>query len=158
MITVSVSISPAALKALDPARYAQALDATVHAAAESLRNRIAVYPGPSHQPVIWRHPGERIEYFAKRRRAGLPAKYTRQSDPMSQRLGPSWTARRTGQALYIVGTRVTYAADVQSAAKQHPQHKATGWKTDVQAVAELQRSGDIERAGRQAVAHLTGVT
>ena len=77
---------------------------------------------------------------------------------MSQRLGPSWTLRRTGQAMYVVGHARDVCGWVQSAAKQHPQHKATGWKTDVQAVDELQKSGDIERAGRQAVAKITGVT
>jgi hypothetical protein len=158
MIEVSVSIPASLRTALDPAQYARALDATVNAAAESLRKRIAVYPGKSHSPVIWRHLGEKIEYFAMRRRAGLPDKYTRNSDPMSQRLGPGWAVRKQSQATYIVGNKATYAAQVQSAAQQHPQHKATGWKTDEQAVDELNRSGDIERAGNQAIANITGVT
>ena len=75
---------------------------------------------------------------------------------MSQRLGPGWAVRREGQATYIVGNKATYAAWVQSAARQSAQHAATGWKTDVQAVEELQRSGDIERIGNQAVQKVTG--
>jgi hypothetical protein len=158
VIEVRIDIPADLRTALDVKQYVKALDATVRAAAESLRGRIAEYPGPSHKPVIWRHPGERIAYLAIRRKAGLPAQYTRQTDPMSQRLGPSWAVRKEGTAAYIVGTKVTYAAQVQSAKDQHPQHKATGWKTDVQAVDELNKSGDIERAGKQALAKITGVT
>lgn len=75
---------------------------------------------------------------------------------MSQRLGPGWTVSRQSQATYIVGNKATYAAWVQSAKRQQPQHKATGWKTDEQAVEELQRSGDIERIARQAFSKITG--
>jgi hypothetical protein len=158
MIEVSVSIPASLRTALDPAQYARALDATVNAAAESLRNRIAVYPGKSHSPVIWASEKSRRYYFAMRRQGGLPPNYTRNSDPMSQRLGPGWAVRKQGTAEYIVGNKSTYATWVQSAAQQSPQHKATGWKTDEQAVDELNRSGDIERAGKQAMSKITGVT
>lgn len=157
MIAVGIVVSPELRQALDPARLEAALDATVNAAAESLRLRIAQYPGPSHSPVIWRSAAEKRDYFAMRRRAGLPPKYTRQTDRMSQRLGPGWAVRRVGNLVYVVGNKATYASDVQSAERQHPQHAATGWITDRQAVAELVASGDIEKAGRQALAYLTGV-
>jgi hypothetical protein len=158
MIEVSIDIPADLRQALDVTQYVKALDATVRSAAESLRKLIAVEPGPSHSPVLWRHPGERLAYLAMRRKAGLPAKYTRNSDPQSQRISDSWAVRKEGTAFYIVGTKATYAAQVQSAKNQHPQHKATGWKTDVQAVDELNKSGDIERAGKQALAKITGVT
>ena len=98
MIEVSVSIPASLRTALDPAQYARALDATVNAAAESLRNRIAVYPGKSHSPVIWASEKSHRYYFAMRRQSGLPPNYTRNSDPMSQRLGPGWAVRKQGQA------------------------------------------------------------
>lgn len=158
MIEVSVNIPADLRTALDPKQYDRALDATVLAAAESLRRRIAVYPGPSHQPVIWASEKSRRFYFAMRRQGGLPPGYTRQSDPMSQRLGPGWAVRKVGQAVYIVGNKSTYASWVQSAASQQAQHKATGWKTDEQAVDELNKSGDIERAGQQAMRKIAGVT
>ena len=53
MIEVSISIPDSLRKALDTAQYERALDATVQGVAESLRNRIAVYPGKPHSPVIW---------------------------------------------------------------------------------------------------------
>jgi hypothetical protein len=53
---------------------------------------------PQHKPVIWPSEKARRYYFAMRREAGLPMKYTRGSDPMSQRLQQSWTvARGSGQ-------------------------------------------------------------
>jgi hypothetical protein len=158
VIEVEVTLSADLIRTLTPAQYDKALEATVKAAAESLRGRIAKYPGPSHRPVIWQSAGERVAYYAMRRKAGLPLKYTRQSDPMSQRLGPGWTAKRTGALEYTVGNKATYAAKVQAEAYQHPQHKATGWKTDTQAIAELRASGDIERIGRQQAAFYLGAT
>lgn len=156
MIDVSISLSDDLRKSLDQKEYDKALDATVLGAAESLRSRIAVYPGPAHKPVLWASAKARRYYFAMRREKGLPLEYTRQSDAMSQRLGPSWATRRAGQAVYIVGTRVTYAKWVQQESNQQRQHQATGWKTDEQAVEDLESSGDIDRIGAQAVAHLTG--
>jgi hypothetical protein len=158
MIDVHVVIPPDLVHKLTVAQYDKALEATVRGVAEALHERIAKYPGPSHRPVIWQSAGERVAYYAMRRKAGLPLKYTRQSDPMSQRLGPGWTAKRTGALEYTVGNKATYAAKVQAEAYQHPQHKATGWKTDTQAIAELRASGDIERIGRQQAAFYLGAT
>ena len=95
--------------------------------------------GQSHRPVIWASEKSRRFYFAMR--AGwFASNYTRNSDAMSQRLGPGWTVRKQSQATYIVGNKATYAAWVQSAKRQQPQHKATGWKTDAQAVDELTKA------------------
>lgn len=117
---------------------------------EVLRAKLARYPGTSHSPVLWRSDKQRKAYFAKRREAGLPAKYDRQSDPQSQRIGPSWTVERRGATDAVVGTRVGYARYVQAERYQQPQHRATGWVTDTQAIDETERSGQIQIIAKQA--------
>jgi hypothetical protein len=111
--------------------------------AEELRDKIAKEPGPVSRPIQWASRKQKIWYIAARRAAGL-GPYVRNSDPWSQRLGPSWaTANRGIDA--VVGTHVTYAPWVQSEAKQQPMHKATGWVTDEQAIEEVQKSKAAER-------------
>jgi hypothetical protein len=112
---------------------------------EMLRNEMQQAPGPANSPVKWASKKQRAWYFAMRRQAGLPMEYTRESDPMSQRLLRGWTGQPHGESGYIVGTRATYAPYVQSSEHQTEQHKATGWKTDEQAVEEIERSGVIKR-------------
>jgi hypothetical protein len=111
---------------------------------EALRAKVAVYPGPAHSPVIWASDKQRRFYFAMRNKGGLPMEYTRQSDAMSQRIGPSWAVERRAPHDATVGTRATYARWVQSAEQQTAQHKATGWITDDEAVKRLETSGQIE--------------
>lgn len=111
--------------------------------AEDIRDRMARYPGEVSYPISWSSSRQRRAYFAMRTSRGLPVVYTRNSDPMSQRLGPSWVSEKRGIDA-LVGTRVTYAPWVQSADRQQPMHRATGWITDEQAIAATQRerSGD----------------
>jgi hypothetical protein len=47
-----------------------------------------------------------------------------------------------------VGTKATYGPWVQSHAQQTAQHKATGWKTDKEAVEEVERGGKAMRIFR----------
>ena len=109
--------------------------------AEELKKDIARYPGPPSYPLVWTK-AERISYMQMRREKGLPIKYTRSSDRMSQRLGASWTTDVAADGMSAsVGTDVTYARQVQDAEYQTPMHKATGWTT-VQDVAE-KRADDI---------------
>jgi len=110
--------------------------------AEEIKGRIAEYPGPVVYPIRWASESQRRAYFAKRRGMGP---YVRQTDSFSERLGPSWATRA------IVGTRVSYAPWVQSAEAQQPMHAATGWKTDEEAVEEVEQSGAVERIFSQAV-------
>jgi hypothetical protein len=118
------------------------------AVGQELRNVVAQYPGPSSQPVEWASEKQRRWWFASRRKANLPFKYTRNSDAWSQRLGPSWTVRPEGQTNAVVGTKATYGPWVQSHAQQTAQHKATGWKTDKEAVEEVERGGKAMRIFR----------
>ena len=101
------------------------------------------YPGPPHHPVKWASDKQRKWWFASRRKANLPPDYTRISDPWSQRLKDKWMVRavKLGSS---VGTPVIYAGYVMSQEKQSAQHKATGWQTDADVVAEVERSGVIE--------------
>jgi len=110
--------------------------------AEEIKGRIAEYPGPVSYPIKWASESQRRAYFAKR---GGMGPYVRQTDSFSERLGPSWATRLEGDDRAIVGTRVSYAPWVQSAEAQQPMHAATGWKTDEEAVDEVEQSGAVER-------------
>jgi len=111
---------------------------------EELVKALAHYPGPVVYPVQWVSPAQRAAYFAKRRKHGL-GPYVRNSDPFSERLGPSWATEERGEVNTVVGTRVSYAPWVQSAKEQQPMHRATGWVTDEQAIEEVRASGAAER-------------
>lgn len=109
------------------------------------KRKIASYPGPSSSPVKWASEKSRRYYFAMRRKAGLDAKYTRISDPMSQKLRQSWAVEPWGDTGAVVGTRVTYAPYVVGEKDQQPQHKATGWKTEADVVNDLKSRNVVER-------------
>ena len=122
---------------------------TTRAVAEALKGFLAKAPGPVHKPIQWASRRQKVWYAAARKAAGL-GPYVRNSDPWSQRLGPSWaTANRGIDA--VVGTRVTYAPWVQSEAQQQPMHKATGWVTDKQAIEKAQQERVAERVWQQIV-------
>ena len=119
----------------------------------AIKGIIQPYPGPvkyTHQRkdgtygVKWPSEKARRYYFAMRREAGLPMKYTRGSDPMSQRMQQSWTiARRPTEA--TLGNRATYAPYVASEQYQTDQHAATGFTTDRQAAEQVIQSGTMKR-------------
>jgi len=142
------------------------------AIAELVRNQIAQYPQSPRHPIRWASAKQRRFYFAMRKRAGLPVAYTRQFDPMSQRLGPSWTVAPHGEMGAKVATRVSYAPYVQEGAmplplhlrllpflprgeeshpRQQPFHRDSGWMTDVQAVQNVSRSGQIKTIIERAI-------
>lgn len=125
------------------------IPAATRAIAEALKGYLAKYPGPVHKPIHWASFRQRTAYIAQRRAAGL-GPYVRNSDPFSQRLGPSWATANRGQDA-VVGTRVTYAPWVQSEAQQQPMHKATGWVTDKQAIDQAKQERVAERVWDQVV-------
>jgi len=150
-MTVSLHIKVEGLDALKRklgADWTKPIQAGTVAVGQEIRNVVAEYPGPSRQPVEWASEKQRRWWFASRRGANLPFKYTRNSDAWSQRLGPSWAVRPEGQTNAVVGTKATYGPWVQSAEKQTAQHKATGWKTDKEAVEEVERGGKAMRIFR----------
>jgi hypothetical protein len=125
---------------------------------QEVRAELARYPGGVAAPVAWVSARQRRAYFAMRRKAGLGPRYVRNSDPMSQRLGPSWTVEPKGDMGAVVGTRATYAPWVQSKARQQPMHRATGWSTDEQAVNRVVASGRVNSIMAAAIGHALGGT
>ena len=110
----------------------------------AIKGVIQAYPGPANSPVKWPSDKARRAYFAQRREEGLPMKYTRGSDPMSQRLQNAWTVAREPTSATL-GNRATYAPYVASEEYQAEQHKATGFMTDAQAVEKVDRDGTMQR-------------
>ena len=119
-------------------------DRVTYYVAVAIKGEIQPYPGPANSPVKWPSEKARRYYFAQRREAGLPMKYTRGSDPMSQRLQQSWTIRR-GTAEAVLGNRATCAPYVASVEYQTEQHAATGFTTDEQAAEQTMESGVMGR-------------
>jgi len=109
-----------------------------------LKERLMVYPGLPSYPIKWASQKQRAWYFAARRRDGLNIQYTRLTDPWSQQLRQGWVVEaKPSIGGAIVGNRVPYGPWAQSDEFQQPMHKATGWKTDRQAVEEVDRSGEL---------------
>lgn len=151
MVEVEVKIPDDLLKQLDPARVDKVLRASTYAVGQLVQGELQKSTPPAHRPVIWASAKARRYYFAMRRKAGLPMRYTRQSDPMSQRVQRGWTVLHHSRTDAIVRNKgVRYAKYVQSAQYQTAQHRATGWMTDVQAVKNVERRGDIGRITDQA--------
>ncbi len=116
------------LGALEARKY---LRAVMRQAGEEVKGDMATYPPRNtNYPLTWPSARSRAAYFAIRRSRGLPSRYTRQSDPMSQRLGPSWTTRVAIDGMSAtVGNKATYARLVQTREGQTQMHKTTGWPT-----------------------------
>ena len=133
-----------ALNNLSGPLLAKFADRATYYVALALKGVIQAYPGPAHSPVKWPSEKARRFYFAMRRKAGLPLKYTRGNDPMSQRMQQSWTVDRRKQSATL-GSRATYAPYVASDQYQTEQHKATGFTTDKQAVDRIIDNGTMSR-------------
>lgn len=130
-------------------------DITFTVGATLLKPEMAQTPPPVNRPVIWASEKSRRYYFWLRRSKGLDARYTRESDPMSQRLRNSWTVAHLGQTDALLDNKAQYGPFVQAAQFQTAQHKATGWITDVQALQAVERSGDVERVAEKIIAQRT---
>lgn len=120
------------------------IKALTRGVAEALKAEIARYPGPVKRPFQFGSKKSAAFYHAMRRQAGL-GPYVRNSDPYSQRLGPSWATESRGAVDAVVGTDVTYAPWVVDAKRQQPGHKATGWVTDEEAARKVEESRVAER-------------
>ena len=132
------------MRGLSPANFVK--NVVVPAAVkigEQIRDRLEKDPGPSNSPVIWASAKSRAWYHIARKADGLPAKYKR-GGPWSQELEQSWVTIATPDGA-ILGNPADYAPLVQSAEQQSAQHKATGWVTDAQAVAQIEQTDVIGR-------------
>lgn len=158
--TIKVEGLDDALRGLDPAHAARAVLGIRLGVAEEVRHVISTYPPPPKYPLRWASQKQRWWFKCAVREGRIQVPYARQFALTSQRLGPAWTvangvvgtqatapdaAWTVANEGRIVGTRVTYAPYVQSAAHQQPFHADTGWKTDEQTVQEVKQSGAIQR-------------
>jgi hypothetical protein len=139
-------------------RMAPHIQALTMGIGEELRKHLARYPGKVSYPIQWASERQRRWYFANRPKdaKGNILPYTRNSDMMSQRLVASWTTAARGSMDAVLGNKATYAAMVQSDAKQQPMHKKTGWITDAIAIAKVKASGVIGRLWKDTVRNLFG--
>ena len=112
--------------------------------AVALKDMFKRRPAGSHSPVIWASRKQQAFYHWMRRKAGLPLKYTRGSDPMSQRSGASWGISRQADSATL-GNRATYSPYVVSSQYQTEQHKATGWATDKELADKALSDGTVKR-------------
>jgi len=115
------------------------------------QSKLSADPGPNAQPVTWQSEKQRIHYVLMRKAAGLPLKYDRETDPMSQQLEKSWLVENLGDTNAVVYTNVSYAKWVQSGAYQQAMHFVTGWTTDELVKRDLEGSGEVDTAMEQAV-------
>lgn len=152
MVEIEVKIPDDLLKQLDPAKVDKTLRSATFKVGELVQGELQKSTPPAHRPVIWASAKARRYYFAMRRKAGLPMQYTRQNDKQSQRIQKAWTVIHHNRTDAIVRNKGkgSYARFVQAAQYQTAQHRATGWMTDVQAVKNVERSGDIRRITDQA--------
>lgn len=146
-ITFEIKSIDKLLRKLEPRRFEQAVKALTRGVAEVLRGHLAKAPGPVKRPIQWASRKQQVWYMHAR--AGM-GPYVRNSDPWSQRIGPSWATENRGLDA-AVGTRVTYAPWVQSDAQQQPMHRNTGWVTDRQAIEQAQQEGAAQKVADKVI-------
>lgn len=120
----------AQLGKLEGAEY---MHQVLKAAGSMLKAYIAEYPPASGA----NSPGQRRWY-----ERGYGPKWTRKDGSVggsrtSEALGRRWTVKSEPMSV-TVGNNASYAPFVQSAEKQASVHKRHGWRTDEQAIAEMQ--------------------
>jgi hypothetical protein len=149
-VSVTLEVSPNLTRLLGH-DWNKTIQAACYKVALVVHKEIAQEPGPSHQPVIWASDLQRRGYFAWRRSGGWPLHYQRGNDPSgaSKKVASSYHTETLGDTGAMVYTNVDYAPYVQADAarggiRQQPQHFATGWVTDKQAVDTVKASGKIE--------------
>ena len=129
---------------LEGAKYMRGV---LEVAGEHVKGKVATYPPESQPPIPWASPEQRRQYIAMRKSQGLSLKYRRNSDRMSERLGPSWTTRVASDGLSAtIGTKATYARLVQDRDVQTEMHKRTGWVT-AQDVVESESDRIVDMIG-----------
>ncbi len=118
----------------------QGLKLGLSVAALELKGMFQIVPAVSRRPQApyWT-PKQRRGFFAKLRAGEIEVPYIRGSSLQSEKLSQSWTTESRNNGLtQVIGTAVSYAKLVQSAAKQTQYHKKTGWNTEQQILAKGQ--------------------
>lgn len=137
MLEVKIEAS-AASQMLDRLRQLRNTKLGLAVAALHLKGKMASYPShtPRPQAQYWSDK-QRRGFFYHLKQGNIDVPYKRGMSRKSKKLGQSWTneARNNGLT-QVIGTAVSYAPLVQSAAKQTQYHKVTGWKTEKQVIAD----------------------
>jgi hypothetical protein len=119
---------------------AKGLKLGLAAAALELKGMFQIVPAVSRRPQApyWKDK-QRRGFFARLNKGEIEVPYVRGANKMSQKLSQSWTTEARDNGLtQIIGTAVSYAPLVQSAAKQAQYHKISGWRTESQILADGQ--------------------
>lgn len=133
-VTVTVDLSQIQ-PVLDRLETLAGLKDGLAAGALHLKSKLATYPRQVSRKQPFVSDKQRRFVMASIRDGRIKIPYARGIDPRSQKLGQSWTTRSERDGLrQVVGTAVTYAPLVQSAAQQTAYHKAGGWSTDADVV------------------------
>lgn len=120
-----------------------------------VKHNIAQAPGPVSHPIRWASERQRRWYFAMRRERGLPIGYTRESDPMSERLLGGWNQAVSADGLTVtVGNRASYGRFVMDETYQQGMHKDTGWRTIQQVAKEI--APELRRKAAAALRRILG--
>lgn len=110
--------------------------ASVGLAAIFLKGKVATYPPVRRGPNMQlqgnseKAKAMRRGFFYHLKRGDIQVPYIRGASKNSEKLGQSWTVRRTaGGFNAIIGTSVSYAQLVQDREFQSTYHQWTGWIT-----------------------------
>ncbi len=113
---------------------------------ETLRDFLAVNPGPPHYPLVYASLKQKFFLLNAWRKGDIERPYHRDQSPTSERLKASWFVQITGNQTGYVISHVSYAGWVQGAESQQPMHALTGWITDERAVDKAEKSDAIDEA------------
>ena len=105
----------------DPAAVLNRIPVALVAAANHIKGKVNVYPGPPHHPLRWASLRQKRYVLA---RGNLPYK---RGGIGSQRLSASWSIIGESRQATLI-SRATYAQYVLGPDHQQPFHKDTGWK------------------------------
>ena len=151
-ISLTITGADAIIKLLGDLEGFEFLNAVAKVAASDLRDSMADdMPGAVDTMKArpkWASKAQQRAYIASRRQAGLPLKYMRNSDPMSEQLSQGWNVKGLGVGVIgaSLGAKATYGPLVMDRDSQLAMHKATGWPT-IQDAAEKHGDSVVEKIG-----------
>lgn len=127
----------------------QAMGTISEGVGRELTNFLQEYPARRYgAKQVFKNARQRAGFFAALNRGEIRVPYRRTMD-----LGRSWHTERRGSGA-VVGNPRLYAPYVQSQERQTAMHKRTGWRTDVKAVEEVEKTGAIGRIAQKVINRL----
>lgn len=141
MVQIIVEGADELIKKLTSLQSMQSVKSAIQLSAKFIQGKIKQYPPERHGPNPNLYgPGEKAQrmragYFARLKSGAITVPYARGASGSSEKLGQSWTTEPIDAGFGArIGTNVSYAKLVQSAAGQAGYHRQTGWITDQQVV------------------------